>query len=84
MSNSQFNLIKENNEDNLFVGLKDVKNQIFPLKISADCQTIIQNSTEVCLVDYLPLLRKMGSYNFSIDARGKGPLYLEKMGTLLF
>ncbi|PKL66245.1 MAG: hypothetical protein CVV28_11640 [Methanobacteriales archaeon HGW-Methanobacteriales-1] len=80
LSNSQFNLIKENNKDNFFVGLKDVKNQIFPLKISADCQSIIQNSAEVCLVDYLPLLRKLGCYNFSIDARAKGPLYLEKMG----
>ncbi|MDP2836303.1 MAG: U32 family peptidase [Methanobacteriaceae archaeon] len=80
LSNSQFNLFKENNEDDFFVGLKDVKNQIFPLKISADCQSIIQNSAEVCLVDYLPLLMKLGFYNFSIDARAKGPLYLEKMG----
>lgn len=80
LSNSHFDLLKEKNEGNLFVGLRDAKNQIFPLKISADCQTIIQNSTELCLVDYLPLLKQLGISNFSIDARGKGPLYLEKMG----
>lgn len=80
LSNSNFNLLKEKDKGNLFVGLRDVKNQTFPLKISADCQTIIQNSTELCLVDYLPLLNQLGISNFSIDARGKGPLYVEKMG----
>ncbi|MDP1551894.1 MAG: U32 family peptidase [Methanobacteriaceae archaeon] len=68
-------------EDNKFFGIKDAKNHVFPLKISPDGQTIIQNSAEVCLVDYLPSLISNKIYNFAIDARGKGPLYAEKMGS---
>ena len=78
ISISQRKFFEENNQ---FFGLKDAKNHIFPLKISPDGQTIIRNSTEVCLVDYLPSLISNKIYNFAIDARGKGPLYAEKMGS---
>ncbi len=80
LSSSQMEIIKEKNQQgNLFLGLKDSKNQIFPLKISSDGQTILKNSTEVSLIDHLPLLIRAGASNFAIDGRDKGPHYLEKM-----
>ncbi len=80
LSSSQREMIKEKNQQgNLFLGLKDSKNQIFPLKISSDGQTILKNSTEVSLIDHLPSLIQAGAGNFAIDGRDKGPHYLEKM-----
>ena len=81
LSASQREIIKEKNQQgNLFLGLRDQKNQLFPLKISSDGQTIIKNSKEVSLIEYLPSLISAGAGNFSIDGRDKGPQYLEKMG----
>jgi len=62
--------------------LKDQKNHVFPVKIGADCNTVILNSVESCLVDYLPFLIKIGINNFALDARGKSSAYLKKMGAL--
>ena len=81
LSASQREIIKEKNQKgNLFLGLRDQKKQLFPLKISSDGQTIIKNSKEVSLIEYLPSLISAGAGNFSIDGRDKEPQYLEKMG----
>lgn len=80
LSQQQLELIKEKNKSkNIFVGLEDNKKQIFPLKLSPDCQTVLQNSVELCLVDYLPLLIDTGICNFSIDGRGRGAAYIKPM-----
>lgn len=68
--------------DGGFYALQDIKNKVFPVKISGECETIILNSVETCLVDYLPYLIKIGVDTFSIDARGRGIEYLQSMVSL--
>ncbi len=75
-------LTTKTNLSSAYWALKDKKNHVFPVKIGADCNTVILNSVETCLVDYLPFLIKIGINNFALDARGKSGAYLKKMLTL--
>jgi len=62
-----------------FLGIKDFKNRIFPVKTDDECHTHILNSVELCLIDYLPLLLDMGFDGLVIDARNKPVDYSRKM-----
>jgi len=44
-------------------------------------RTHILNSVELCLIDYIPALYKIGIQNLVIDARGKTSEYAESMVT---
>ena len=72
------------NEHNLkaeFFGIKDIKNRVFPIIIDDKSRTHILNSVELCLIDYLPNLYKMGLQYLIIDARGKTGRYAQDMVT---
>ena len=57
--------------DNVFWGVKDNKNHVFPVRWDQDRRTQLFNSVELCLIDQLPSLLKMGWSGLGIDARGK-------------
>jgi putative protease len=63
-----------------FWGLKDEKNRTFPIKITSECQTIILNSVETCLVNHIPSIINLGVQNLAIDGRGRGEKYIQKIG----
>ena len=56
-----------------------MKNRVFPIIIDDECRTHILNSVELCLIDYLPNLYKMGLQYLIIDARGKTGNYAQDM-----
>lgn len=83
ISKTQFSKLNvDTDRSNEFWGLKDELNHVFPLKISSDCQSIILNSVETCLVDQIPLLVNSGVRNMSIDGRWRGKHYVKTMGKL--
>jgi len=65
-----------------FLGIKDPKNRIFPVEIDDECRTHVLNSVELCLIDYLPLLLKLGFDSLVIDSREKPADYAKKMFSL--
>jgi len=70
---------KEYNIKTEFLGIKDMKNRVFPIIIDDECRTHILNSVELCLIDHLPNLYKMGLQYLIIDARGKTGNYAQDM-----
>ncbi len=62
-------------DDNAFWGVKDNKGHIFPVQWDQDRRTHLFNSVELCLIDHLPTLLKMGWSGLVIDARGKPSNY---------
>jgi putative protease len=66
-------------DDNVFWGIKDNKGHIFPLSWDSEGRTQIFNSVELCLIDHLPSLLKMGWKGLVIDARGKPTTYTEEI-----
>mgnify|MGYP000930399195 FL=1 len=67
------------NNGNKFLGLKDVKNRVFPVLVDNRCHTYILNSVELCLIDHLPFISKTGVDTVIIDARGKTEKYAFKI-----
>lgn len=63
------------NSADIFLGLQDIKNRIFPLLMDYECHTYILNSVELCLIDYLPFISKIGIDTVIIDARGRTEKY---------
>jgi putative protease len=62
-----------------FLGIKDVKNLVFPVRWDCSLKTHILNSVELCLLDHLPQIINMGMDSVAIDARGKPPEYAKIM-----
>jgi putative protease len=62
-----------------FIGLKDSKNHIFPLKFDLEGRSIILNSNELCLINYMHYLTELGFVSLVVDARYKSPQYTQKM-----
>ncbi|MDP3066245.1 MAG: U32 family peptidase [Methanobacteriaceae archaeon] len=62
-----------------FWGLKDHKGHIFPINWDYKGRTRLLNSVELCLIDHLPPIMKMGLNGIVIDARGKPGRYTEEM-----
>lgn len=64
---------------NEFLGIKDAKNRLFPIRTDDECRTHVLNSVELCLIDYLPSILEMGMDGLVIDARMKTPRYVKDM-----
>lgn len=62
--------------------IEDEKNRIFPLIVDDYSRTHVLNSVELCLIDYIPYLYKIGLDNLVIDARGKTREYAGSMVTI--
>ncbi len=65
-----------------FIGLRDERNRVFPLRCDGEGRTYIANAVETSLVDHLPLIAAMGIDAVAIDARGRGPRYAAEMARL--
>lgn len=65
-----------------FLGIKDLKNRIFPVEIDAECRTHISNSVELCLIDHIHHLSEMGFDNLVIDSRNNPADYAHTMVSL--
>jgi U32 family peptidase len=65
-----------------FLGIKDLKNRIFPVEIDAECRTHISNSVELCLIDHIHHLSEMGFNSLVIDSRNKQSDYAHTMVSL--
>ncbi|MDI9615358.1 U32 family peptidase [Methanothermobacter sp.] len=54
-------------------GIMDSRGAVFPINQLLGCETVIMNSRETCLIDFLPSLPDAGFRNFSIDCRIQSP-----------
>ena len=64
---------------NQFWGIQDVKKRIFPFKIDSEGNTHILNSVEICLIDHLQEIIKIGVDGVVIDLRNKTYDYANDM-----
>jgi putative protease len=62
-----------------FIGLRDERNRIFPVRIDSSGRTRVFNAVETCLIDYLPILVSSGVETLVIDARNRGERYAGKI-----
>lgn len=62
-------------------GIEDRKNHTFPLMVDDYARTHVMNSVELCLIDHIPDLYKIGLHDLVIDARGKTGEYARSMVT---
>ena len=65
-----------------FFGIRDSTGHVFPVRIDGECRSHIYNSAEICLIDYLPSIRKAGINEVIIDARGMPGTYILEMTRL--
>lgn len=75
---SPFNLPSES----LFYGILDGKKRLFPLIIDDEARTHILNSVELCLIDHIPPLYKLGVDRLIIDSRNRTPDYAREIVTI--
>jgi putative protease len=68
--------------DGRFLGLRDRRNRVFPLRCDSESRTYIANAVETCLIDHLPRIIGMGIDAVAIDARGRGARYAGDMARL--
>jgi putative protease len=68
---------KREMSDKVFLGIKDVKGHVFPLRLDNGCRTHILNSVELSLIDYMPQIIKMGIDTVLIDLEGRTGRYAE-------
>jgi putative protease len=68
--------------DGRFLGLRDRRNRVFPLRCDSESRTYIANAVETCLIDHLPRIVGMGIDAVAIDARGRGARYAGDMARL--
>jgi Collagenase and related proteases len=73
------NVFKNRDSEKLFLGIEDIKNHLFPIRLDNECKTHILNSVELCLVDHMPQISKMGIDTIIIDARGRTKKYTQTM-----
>ena len=71
--------LKREMSDKIFLGIKDVKGRIFPLRLDNECRTHVLNSVELSLIDYMPQIIKMGIDTVLIDLEGRTGKYAEIM-----
>lgn len=62
-----------------FLGIKDTKNHLFPIRLDNECRTHILNSVELCLIDHMPQISSTGIDTVIIDARGRTCKYARDM-----
>lgn len=61
--------------DEIFLGIKDIKDHVFPLRLDNECRTIILNSVELSLIDYIPKIAKFNIDSISLDLNGRTEKY---------
>jgi len=57
--------------------IRDDTGRIYPVTPDGTCRTHIGNSSDTCLVEYLPALSEMGITDLILDARNRSPTYTE-------
>jgi putative protease len=72
-------VLKNKNTEKSFLGIEDTKNHLFPIRLDNECRTHILNSVELCLVDHMPQISKIGLDTVTIDARGRTQKYAHDM-----
>jgi putative protease len=71
---------KNKDPDNYrFYGIRDATGHIFPARVDGECRSHIYNGSELCLIDHLPTLLKMGINDVIIDSRGRTQGYARDM-----
>ena len=68
-------ILKNKDAEKSFLGIEDIKNHLFPIRLDNECRTHILNSVELCLVDHIPQISKIGIDTIIIDARGRTKKY---------
>jgi putative protease len=66
-------------DDHRFLGIRDMRGRLFPVRTDAFCMTHIRNAAETCLVDHMPVLCGMGIDSVAIDARERPASYTREM-----
>lgn len=61
--------------------IEDSKSHVFPVMVDDYARTHIMNSVELCLIDYIPDLYKIGFQDLVVDVRGKTGEYAKSMVT---
>lgn len=69
----------ETSTGDVFLGIKDIKDHIFPLKLDSECRTIILNSVELSLIDHLPVIANLGIDYITLNLEGRGSDYATKI-----
>ena len=75
-------VLKNRGVEKPFVGLEDIKNHLFPIRLDNELRTHILNSVELCLVDSIPQITKIGIDTIIIDARGRTKKYAQDMSSI--
>ena len=75
-------ILKNRDAAKSFLGIEDVKTQLFPIRLDNECRTHILNSVELCLVDYMSQISKSGIDTIIIDARGRTKKYAHDMSCI--
>ncbi|MGB9936709.1 MAG: DUF3656 domain-containing U32 family peptidase [Methanobacterium sp.] len=75
-------VFRNNNHEKSFLGIEDIKNHLFPIRLDNKCRTHILNSVELCLVDHMPYISKIGINTVIIDARGRTKKYAQDMSRI--
>lgn len=75
-------ILKNRDTEKSFLGIEDIKNHLFPIRLDNECRTHILNSVELCLVDHMPQISKMGIDTVIIDARGRTQKYAHNMSQI--
>jgi U32 family peptidase len=75
-------VFKNKNLQKDFLGIEDIKNRLFPIRLDNECGTHILNSVELCLIDYMPQISKIGIDTVIIDARGRTEKYSHDMSSI--
>ena len=71
--------LKREIHDNVFLGIEDIKKHVFPLKLDNECRTIISNSVELSLIDYMSQITKMPIDSISLNLEGRTTKYAQKI-----
>ncbi|WP_414468274.1 U32 family peptidase [Methanobacterium sp. ACI-7] len=62
-------------DQDLFLGIRDIKNHVFPLKLDRECRTYVLNSVELSLIDYVPKITNMEINSIILDLQGRTEEY---------
>jgi U32 family peptidase len=66
---------RDDGAGNAFTGIQDATGRVFPIHTDGECRTHIGNAAEICLIDYLPVIRQAGISEVVIDTRGRTGIY---------
>jgi putative protease len=62
-----------------FYGIRDATGHVFPVIRDGACRTHVLNAVEICLVDHLMDIMRIGIREIVIDSRGRTPEYASSM-----